>query len=159
MRCRHARVTGWRSGCSRRDCDVDDVVQDTFVGAFAALDRLQDPQAFQGLALGDPRAYCGQAYPSATAARAWGMGRASLATIPTRWWRRPCHKTTRSSCGAFTYTAERLPASVRVPLLLQRVEGSASTRSRGSQALATVKRRVAEAESALRASFLYREGR
>lgn len=57
--------------------------------------------------------------------------------------------------------ARRLPAHVRVPLLLQRVEGlglDEIARLMGAS-LATVKRRIAQGEAALRESFLRGEGR
>jgi RNA polymerase sigma-70 factor (ECF subfamily) len=144
-----------------RDGDVDDVVQETFVGAFAALDRLQEPQAFQAWLSGILVRIVGKLIRKRRLFARLGMGRALLAmdldaliapTVP---------QDDAIELRRLYALAERLPAAVRVPLLLQRVEGlglDEIARLTGAS-LATVKRRVAEAETSLRASFLRGEGR
>jgi RNA polymerase sigma-70 factor (ECF subfamily) len=159
---RHARaVNGLALRLLGRDGDVDDVVQETFVGAFAALDRLQDPQAFQAWLSGILVRIVGKLIRRRRLLARLGMGRALLAidldalvapTVP---------QDDAIELRRLYALAERLPAAVRVPLLLQRVEGlglDEIARLMGAS-LATVKRRVAEAETALRTSFLRGDGR
>jgi RNA polymerase sigma-70 factor (ECF subfamily) len=159
---RHARaVNGLALRLLGRDGDVDDVVQETFVGAFAALDRLHDPQAFAAWLSGILVRIVGKLIRRRRLLARLGMGRASLAidldalvapTVP---------QDDAIELRRLYRLAERLPAAVRVPLLLQRVEGlglDEIARLMGAS-LATVKRRVAEAETALRASFLNGDGR
>jgi RNA polymerase sigma-70 factor, ECF subfamily len=159
---RHARaVNGLALRLLGRDGDVDDVVQDAFVGAFAALDRLQDPQAFQAWLSGILVRIVGKLIRRRRLLARLGMGRASLAidldalvapTVP------PDDAIELRRLYAL---AERLPAAMRVPLLLQRVEGlglDEIARLTGAS-LATVKRRIAQAEAALRESFLRGDGR
>jgi RNA polymerase sigma-70 factor (ECF subfamily) len=159
---RHARaLNGLALRLLGRDGDVDDVVQDTFVGAFAALDRLQDPQAFQAWLSGILVRIVGKLIRRRRLLARLGMGRAVLTidldalvapTVP---------QDDAIELRRLYALAERLPAAVRVPLLLQRVEGlglEEIARLTGAS-LATVKRRVAEAEAALRASFLHGDGR
>jgi RNA polymerase sigma-70 factor (ECF subfamily) len=159
---RHARaLNGLALRLLGRDGDVDDVVQDTFVGAFAALDRLQDPQAFQAWLSGILVRVVGKLIRRRRLLARLGMGRAVLTidldalvapTVP---------QDDAIELRRLYALAERLPAAVRVPLLLQRVEGlglEEIARLTGAS-LATVKRRVAEAEAALRASFLHGDGR
>lgn len=159
---RHARaVNGLALRLLGRDGDVDDVVQETFVSAFAALDRLQDPQAFQAWLSGILVRIVGKLIRKRQLLARLGLGRALLAidldaliapTVP---------QDDAIELRRLYALAQRLPAAVRVPLLLQRVEGlglDEIARLTGAS-LATVKRRVAEAEKALRTSFLHGEGR
>lgn len=159
---RHARAcNGLALRLLGRDGDVDDVVQETFVSAFAALDRLQEPQAFAAWLSGILVRIVGKLIRRRRLLARLGMGRALLAidldaliapTVP---------QDDAMELRRLYGLAERLPSAVRVPLLLQRVEGlglDEIARLTGAS-LATVKRRVAEAESQLRASFLRGEGR
>jgi RNA polymerase sigma-70 factor (ECF subfamily) len=159
---RHARaVNGLALRLLGRDGDVDDVVQETFVGAFAALDRLEDPQSFQAWLSGILVRIVGKLIRRRRMLARLGLGRALLAidldalvapTVP---------QDDAIELRRLYALAQRLPAAVRVPLLLQRVEGlglDEIARLTGAS-LATVKRRVAEAETALRASFLNGDGR
>jgi RNA polymerase sigma-70 factor, ECF subfamily len=159
---RHARAcNGLALRLLGRDGDVDDVVQETFVSAFAALDRLQEPQAFAAWLSGILVRIVGKLIRRRRLLARLGMGRALLAidldaliapTVP---------QDEALELRRLYALAERLPSAVRVPLLLQRVEGlglDEIARLTGAS-LATVKRRVAEAETQLRASFLRGEGR
>jgi RNA polymerase sigma-70 factor (ECF subfamily) len=159
---RHARaLNGLALRLLGRDGDVDDVVQETFVGAFAALDRLQEPQAFSAWLSGILVRVVGKLIRRRRLLARLGMGRALLdidldalvaPTVP---------QDDAIELRRLYALAQRLPAAVRVPLLLQRVEGlglDEIARLMGASH-ATVKRRVAEAEAALRASFLRGEGR
>ena len=159
---RHARaVNGLALRLLGRDGDVDDVVQDTFVSAFSALDRLQDPQSFAAWLSGILVRIVGKLIRRRRLLARLGMGRASLAIDLDALVAPTVQPDDALELRRLYALAERLPAAVRVPLLLQRVEGlglDEIARLTGAS-LATVKRRVARAESALRASFLRGDGR
>jgi RNA polymerase sigma-70 factor (ECF subfamily) len=159
---RHARaVNGLALRLLGRDGDVDDVVQDTFVSAFAALGRLQDPQAFQAWLSGILVRIVGKIIRRRRLLARLGLGRTSLAIDLDALVSPTAPPDEAIELRRLYALAERLPAAVRVPLLLQRVEGlglGEIARLTGAS-LATVKRRVAQAESALRASFLRGDGR
>jgi RNA polymerase sigma-70 factor (ECF subfamily) len=159
---RHARaLNGLALRLLGRDGDVDDVVQDTFVSAFAGLGRLQDPQAFSAWLSGILVRIVGKLIRRRRMLARLGLGRALLdididalvaPTVP---------QDEALELRRLYELARRLPADVRVPLLLQRVEGlglDEIARLMGAS-LATVKRRIAQAEAALRESFLRGQGR
>ena len=144
-----------------RDRDVDDVVQDSFASAFAALDRLDDPQAFEAWLGGILVRTVGKLIRKRRLLMRLGLGRAGLTidldaliapTVP---------QDDAVELRRLYALAERLPADVRVPLLLQRVEGLTLNEiaQLTGASLATVKRRVAAGERSLRESFLHGEGR
>ena len=144
-----------------RDRDVDDVVQDSFASAFAALDRLADPQAFEAWLCGILVRTVSKLIRRRRLLARLGLGRAGTAidldtlvapTVP---------QDDALELRRLYALAERLPADVRIPLLLQRVEGLGLddiARLTGTS-LATVKRRVAAAERSLRERFLQGDGR
>jgi RNA polymerase sigma-70 factor, ECF subfamily len=159
---RHARaVNGLALRLLGRDRDVDDVVQDSFASAFAALDRLADPQAFEAWLCGILVRTVGKLIRRRRLLARLGLGRAGTAidletlvapTVP---------QDDAVELRRLYALAERLPADVRIPLLLQRVEGlglDEIARLTGTS-LATVKRRVAAAERSLRERFLQGDGR
>lgn len=127
-----------------RDGEVDDIVQETFVDAFAGIARIDDP----------------------TAARAW------LVTVAVRRTHRFLARRRRRALFAFwakdygprssdprdrqpvddLYDAlDHLPAEVRVPWSLHRIEQLSlpETAAYCEVSLATVKRRIADAEARL----------
>ena len=159
---RHARaVNGLALRLLGRDRDVDDVVQDSFASAFAALDRLADPQAFEAWLCGILVRTVGKLIRRRRLLARLGLGRAGTEidldtlvapTVP---------QDDAVELRRLYALAERLPADVRIPLLLQRVEGlglDEIARLTGTS-LATVKRRVAAAERSLRERFLQGDGR
>lgn len=126
------------------NAEVDDIVQETFLDAFAGISKLEDPMA----------------------ARAW------LVTVAVRRTQRYLAKQRRRSMFAFwakdyapkasdprdrqpvdeLYDAlERIPADVRIPWVLHRIEQMSlpETAEACEVSLATVKRRIAEAEEKL----------
>jgi RNA polymerase sigma-70 factor (ECF subfamily) len=128
----------------RPDGEVDDIVQETFLDAFEGIGRLEDPAA----------------------ARAW------LVTVAVRRTRRFLARTRRRARFAFwakdyaprasdprdrlpvdeLYDAlERIPEDVRIPWILHRVEHLSlpETAAACEVSLATVKRRIADAETRL----------
>ena len=159
---RHAaRVNGLVLRLLGRDRDVDDVVQETFATALTALDRLQEPQAFAAWLSSIVVRITGKLIRRRRLLARLGLGRASLAidldeligpTVPLD---------DAMELRRLYALAERLPASLRIPLLLRRVEGLGLDELGRVTGLsvATVKRRVAKAEELLRVSFLRGEGR
>jgi RNA polymerase sigma-70 factor (ECF subfamily) len=128
----------------RRDGEVDDIVQETFLDAFAGIARIDDPLA----------------------ARAW------LVTVAVRRTQRFLARRRRRSLFAFwardlgprasdprdrqpvddLYDAlERIPEDVRIPWVLHRIEewSLPETAAACEVSLATVKRRIADAEARL----------
>jgi RNA polymerase sigma-70 factor (ECF subfamily) len=144
-----------------RDRDVDDVVQETFATAFAALHRLQEPQAFAAWLSGILVRITSKLIRSRRLLARLGLGRALLAIDLDELIGPAVPQDDAIELRRLYALAERLPGSLRIPLLLQRVEGlglDEISRLTGAS-LATVKRRVAKAEERLRASFLRGEGR
>jgi RNA polymerase sigma-70 factor (ECF subfamily) len=159
---RHARrANGLALRLLGRDSDVDDLVQESFASAFAALPRLEDPQAFGAWLSGILIRTAAKVIRRRRLLARLGLGRASLAidldaivapTVP---------QDDAIELRRLYTVAQSLPASVRVPLLLRRVEGlglEEITQLTGVS-LATVKRRVAAGEELLRGGFLRGEGR
>jgi RNA polymerase sigma-70 factor (ECF subfamily) len=128
----------------RSDGEVDDIVQETFLDAFEGISRIEDPSA----------------------ARAW------LVTVAVRRTRRFLARRRRRALFAFwakdyaprssdprdrqpvddLYDAlERIPEDVRIPWVLHRVEQLSlpETAVACEVSLATVKRRIADAEERL----------
>jgi RNA polymerase sigma-70 factor, ECF subfamily len=159
---RHARVlNGLALRLLGRDGDVDDVVQDSFVGAFAALDRLDDPQAFEAWVCGILVRTIGKVIRRRRVLARLGLGRAALAIDLDALVSPGVPADDALELRRLYALAERLPAAVRIPLLLRRVEGlplDEIARLTGAS-LATVKRRVTAAEATLRESFLRGDGR
>jgi RNA polymerase sigma-70 factor (ECF subfamily) len=144
-----------------RDGDVDDVVQDAFASAFGTLERLKDPQAFEAWLREILVRIVGKLIRRRRMLARLGMGRASLDidldALIGPW----VPQDDALELRRLYALAQRLPADVRVPLLLQRVENLALSeiaRLIGTSQ-ATVKRRVAAGEAALRESFLRGEAR
>jgi RNA polymerase sigma-70 factor, ECF subfamily len=133
----------------RADADVDDVVQDTFLMAFARLDQLAAPEAFRG----------------------W-LARIALSRVHRKFrWHRltrwlgaePCDTALVDQASSEASPAERaelalidralrrMPLKLRAPWVLRHVLGygleDAATACACS--LATVKRRLADAEAAV----------
>jgi RNA polymerase sigma-70 factor (ECF subfamily) len=159
---RHARgLNGLALRLLGRDGDVDDVVQDAFASALGSLHRLEDPQAFEAwLREILVRIVAKLIRRRRTLARL-GLGRASLDVDLDALIAPGVPPDDALELRRIYALAQRLPADVRVPLLLQRVEGlglAEIARLTGTSQ-ATVKRRVAAGEAALRKSFLDGEAR
>lgn len=136
-----------------RDSEVDDIVQETFIEAFKGISHITDP----------------------TLARAW------LVTVAVRRTHRFLARRRRRALFAFwakdlvpqasdprdrqpvdeLYDAlERIPEQVRIPWILHRVEQLSlpETAAACEVSLATVKRRIADAEERLERRLGTREG-
>ncbi len=134
-----------------RDADVDDLVQDAFVTAFARLNALDDPQAFA-------------AWLGSIVVRTAGKmirRRVLLERLGLRRKREPIDIDTIAARAAGPDVAaelrrtyerlEKLPAEQRIAFLLRRVEGmelEEIARTTGVS-LATAKRRIAAAQQAV----------
>jgi RNA polymerase sigma-70 factor, ECF subfamily len=137
-----------------RDDEIDDLVQDSFVAALRGLERLQEPQAFGGwLASIVVRTSC-KLLRRRRLARRLGLRPAAPIDLDALV-SREAPPDVAVELRAIYSLVEELPASVRVPLVLRRVEGYALeeiARVTGAS-LATVKRRVADAERQLAAAL------
>jgi len=133
-----------------RDDDVDDLVQDSFVQALSGLDRLRDPQAFGGWIASILVGTAGKTLRRRKLMRKLGLYRGEpidpealigTSTAPD----------VAAELRAVYRVVEGLPVEQRVVLLLRRVEGlglEEIARAIG-RSLATVKRRLADAEAVL----------
>jgi RNA polymerase sigma-70 factor (ECF subfamily) len=133
-----------------RDDEIDDLVQDSFIAALRGLERLEEPQAFAGW-LGSivVRTAC-KLLRRRRLARRLGLRPARLID-PDGLVSREASPDVAAELRAIYSLVEDLPANVRVPLVLRRVEGYALeeiARLTGAS-LATVKRRVADGERQL----------
>jgi RNA polymerase sigma-70 factor, ECF subfamily len=134
-----------------RDADVDDLVQDSFVTAFAGLHGLDDPQAFA-------------AWLGSIVVRTAGKvirRRVLLERLGLRRRREPIDIDGIAARAAGPDVAaelrriygrlERLPAEERIAFLLRRVEGMEleEVAQKMGISLATAKRRIAAAQQAV----------
>lgn len=136
-----------------RDDEVDDVVQDAFVAALTSLGRLEQPDAFGSWAVG---ILARQIYKKIRRRRLLarlGLGRAAVA-IDVEAILSPSASPERAAeLRAIYGSLDAMSADLRVPLVLHRVEGYGleEVAALVGVSLATVKRRIAEADAALRA--------
>ncbi len=154
---RHARrINGLAMRLIGRDADVDDLVQDTFASAFSSLGTLQDPRAFGSWVAAILVRTTNKLIRKRRLLRRLGLGRGSLAidldsltgpTVPQD------HAIELRRVYAL---AQELPAQLRIPLLLRRVEGMplAEIAELCGASLATIKRRVEQGEEFLRTAYL-----
>jgi RNA polymerase sigma-70 factor, ECF subfamily len=137
-----------------RDDEIDDLVQDSFVAALRGLESLKDPQAFAGWLASIIVRTSYKLLRRRGLARRLGLRPATPIDLDAL----VSHEAppdVAAELRAVYSLVEDLPANVRVPLVLQRVEGYALeeiARLMGAS-LATVKRRVAEGERQLEAAF------
>jgi RNA polymerase sigma-70 factor (ECF subfamily) len=149
---RHApMVNGLAYRLMGRDSDVDDLVQDVFVTAFARLHSLDDPQAFAAWLGSILVRTAGKVIRRRALLERLGLRRrrepVDIDTVATR--------TAGPDVGAelrrVYQRLERLPAEQRVAFLLRRIEGmelEEIARAMGIS-LATAKRRIAAAQQAV----------
>ena len=153
---RHAsRLNGLAFRVMGRDDEIDDLVQDTFIAALGSLERLAKPDAFVSWICG---ILVRQAYKKIRRRRMLarlGLGRAASA-IDLDELVAPTATPERAAEIRALYTViEAMPADVRVPLVLHRVEGLGldEVASLMAVSLATVKRRIAEGHATLEQRF------
>jgi RNA polymerase sigma-70 factor, ECF subfamily len=134
-----------------RDAEVDDLVQDSFIEAFNALHRLREPEAFAGW-LRSIVVHRGTKWiRRRRMLRRLGLSRGDLAIDPDALVASSAPADVAVELRKLYATLEAMPAELRVPLVLRRVEGMSldEVASLTRTSLSTVKRRIAEAESRL----------
>ncbi|WP_394830128.1 sigma-70 family RNA polymerase sigma factor [Pendulispora rubella] len=151
---RHAtRLNGLAFRLMGRDRDVDDLVQDAFVAALQSLHQLEDPNAFGSWLASILVRLARKLIRRRRMMARLGFNRDALAIDLDE---------IASACATPARVAEvrrlyrviaELPADLRVPLVLHRVEGLAlgEVASMTRVSLSTVKRRIEEADARLRA--------
>jgi RNA polymerase sigma-70 factor (ECF subfamily) len=142
-----------------RDVDVDDLVQDCFVQALSHLDRLQDPQAFSGWLASILVRTAGKTLRRRKLMRRLGLYRDQAPLDVETRMGASAPPDVVTELRAVYALVEALPVEQRMALILRRVEGlelDDIARAMG-RSLATVKRRLSDAEAALSVR-LRREG-
>jgi RNA polymerase sigma-70 factor (ECF subfamily) len=154
---RHARrLNGLALRLIGRDADVDDLVQESFASAFLSLHRLDEPEAFGGWLGAILVRTASKMIRRRRMLARLGLGRELLAIDVDALVSPSVPPDDASELRRLYALAERLPAEIRIPLLLQRVEGLEleEIRKLTGGSLATIKRRVQKGEDLLRASFV-----
>jgi RNA polymerase sigma-70 factor (ECF subfamily) len=134
-----------------RDDDVEDLVQDSFVQALSSLDRLRDPQAFAGWVASIVVRTAAKTLRRRKLLRRLGLFRGQTPIEPETLVATSTSPDVAAELRAVYGLVESLPVEQRMVLLLRRVEGlelDAIGRVVG-RSLATVKRRLADAEAAM----------
>ena len=153
---RHApRLNGLAFRVMGRDEEIDDLVQDTFIAALSALERLDAPDAFASWISG---ILVRQAYKKIRRRRMLarlGLGRAAAAIELDELVSSAPNPERAAEIRALYSAVESMPADLRVPLVLHRVEGLGleDVAAMMGVSLATVKRRIAEAHATLQRRF------
>jgi RNA polymerase sigma-70 factor (ECF subfamily) len=138
-----------------RDDEIDDLVQDTFIAALSSLERLEKPDAFASWISG---ILVRQAYKKIRRRRLLarlGLGRAAAAIDLDELVSSTPNPERAAEIRALYSAVESMPADLRVPLVLHRVEGLGleDVAAMMGISLATVKRRIAEAHATLQRRF------
>jgi RNA polymerase sigma-70 factor, ECF subfamily len=148
---RHARAAaGLAFRLTGRDADVDDLVQESFMLAFERLDRLENPQAFSAWLFG---IVVRRAHKLLRRRRLLArLGFRDEGELDLEWvTSQNAPPDVAAELREIYGHIESLPPKLRIPLVLRRVEDlphaeiAAMTRS----SIATVKRRIADAEEQL----------
>ena len=153
---RHApRLNGLAHRVMGRDDEIDDLVQDTFIAALSSLHRLEKPDAFASWISG---ILVRQAYKKIRRRRMLarlGLGRATSAIDVDELVAPTANPERAAEIRTLYAVLDGLPADVRVPLVLHRVEGLGleEVAALMDVSLATVKRRIAAGHAALTDRF------
>lgn len=153
---RHApRLNGLAFRVMGRDDELDDLVQDTFIAALSSLDRLDKPDAFASWIGG---ILVRQAYKKIRRRRMLarlGLGRAAAAIDLDELVSQTASPERAAEIRTLYAAVESMPADLRVPLLLHRVEGLGleEVAAMMQVSLATVKRRISEGHATLQQRF------
>lgn len=153
---RHAsRLNGLAFRLMGRDSDVDDLVQDTFVAALQSLHQLEELSAFGSWLASILVRLVRKLIRRRRMMARLGFQRDALA-IDLDEVASVCANPARVAEVRRIYHAlAELPADVRVPLVLHRVDGLSlgDVAEVTKMSLATVKRRIGEAEAQLRVHY------
>jgi RNA polymerase sigma-70 factor (ECF subfamily) len=146
---RYARIVAARAYWVVGDtCEVDDIVQETFIAAALGLHRLRDPGSLKAwlMIIATRRAQRCLARRS----KARRTGRALRGTAPTA-----SDPAGRASVEQLEEALERLSPRLRVPWVISRVVGEPlpTVAQQCGVSLATVKRRLAKADQLLKRSL------
>lgn len=159
---RHARrLNGLALRLIGRDSDVDDLVQDTFAAALSSLHRLKEADAFGGWLNAILVRTASKMIRRRRMLARFGLGRETLAIDVDALVSPGVPPDDALELRRIYSVAATLPAELRIPLLLQRVEGLPleEIRQLVGGSLATIKRRIQKAEDLLREGFMRGEGR
>ncbi|HEX4517052.1 MAG TPA: sigma-70 family RNA polymerase sigma factor [Polyangiaceae bacterium] len=147
---RHARAAGGLAfRLTGRDADVDDLVQESFMIAFERLDRLDNPQAFSAWLFGIVVRRAHKVLRRRRLLTRLGFRGDAL---DLEWVTSSCAPPdVVTELREIYRRIESLPPKLRIPLVLRRVEGlpHADIAEMTGASIATVKRRIAQAEDAL----------
>jgi RNA polymerase sigma-70 factor (ECF subfamily) len=153
---RHApRLNGLAFRVMGRDDETDDLVQDAFIAGLSSLDKLEKPDAFASWISG---ILVRQAYKKIRRRRMLarlGLGRAAGAIDLDELVAPGATPERAAEIRALYAVVEAMPADMRVPLVLHRVEGLSldEVATLVGLSLATVKRRIAEGHALLQQRF------
>jgi RNA polymerase sigma-70 factor (ECF subfamily) len=138
-----------------RDSDVDDLVQETFAIAFTTLDRLKDARALSGWLSAILVRSATKLLRRRRLLARLGLWRGALAVDVDALVSPAVPADHALELRRVYALASMLPETLRVPLVLRRVEGLPleEVAALTGTSLATVKRRVSEAEDRLRAQL------
>ena len=155
-----ARINGLAFRLLGRDSDVDDLVQDSFVAALAGLGRLREPEAFGGFIRAIVVHRATKLIRRRRLLRRLGLDRGELEVDLDQVISVSAPPDVVAELRSIFAGIASMPASLRVPLVLRRLEGLAlpEIAAATGASLATVKRRLAAAEHALRQVTHTREG-
>ena len=150
-----ALVNGLAFRLMGRDDEVDDLVQDSFVAALDSLGRLDAPQAFASWLSSIVVRTCGKLLRRRQLMRRFGLRRAADPIDFDAIISPAAPADAVAELSAVYRLVQRLPADVRVALVLRRVEGHSleEIAALTGASFATIKRRVAEAERLLEKTF------
>lgn len=149
---RHVRsVTNATTRLLGRIAEADDVVQDTFVCAFERLGELADPGSFRGWAHRIAVSMCHRRFRRMRLMRALGMDRGSDDATLEAQAEPGCRPEAVAALREIDATLRSLPTAARSAWILHRVEGWTleETSTAMTVSLATVKRRIAEADQSI----------
>jgi RNA polymerase sigma-70 factor, ECF subfamily len=149
---RHApMVNGLAFRLMGRDSDVDDLVQDSFVTAFAGLHGLEDPQAFAAWLGSIVVRTAGKVIRRRVLLERLGLRRRREPVDIDAVAARLAGPDVAAELRQIYERLERLPAEQRIAFLLRRVEGMEleEVAQKMGISLATAKRRIAAAQQAV----------
>ncbi len=134
-----------------RDTDVDDLVQESFAQAFTGLARLDEPGAFGSWLSAIVARTAYKMIRRRQLLRRLGLLGREEPIDPETVISRTAPPDVAAELRAVYQALHRLPAALRVPLVLHRVEGMELQEVAAivGASLATVKRRIAQAEETL----------
>jgi RNA polymerase sigma-70 factor (ECF subfamily) len=134
-----------------RDVDVDDLVQESFAQAFTGLRRLEEPGAFGSWLAAIVARTAYKTIRRRQLLRRIGLSGREEPLDPDTLVSREAPPDVAAELHAVYGALHRLPADLRVPLVLHRVEGMQLEEVAAvvGASLATVKRRIVQAEKAL----------